>query len=85
MLPSSVESKVEQILNRTCPAPRSRSHCSASSDRATACAGAIERLFSDTTTASAAGRSSVSRGTPIVCTTLRPFRDSMLARSEAPV
>ena len=32
MLPRSVESKVEQYLNRICRAPRSRSQASAASD-----------------------------------------------------
>ena len=85
ILPASVESKVEQILNRMWVAPRARSHCSASSDSVTACVAGIERLFSETTTASAAGRSRLSRGTPMVCTVRRPFSDSMLARSDAPV
>jgi hypothetical protein len=85
ILPASVESKVEQILNRMCPAPRLRSHFSASRERATASPASIERLFSETTTASTSGSFKSSDGTPMVCTVRRPWRVSVLARSDAPV
>ena len=85
ILPASVESKVEQILNSTWPAPRPRSHFSAARERATARPASIDRLFSDTTTASTSGSARSSDGTPMVCTVRRPQRVSVLARSEAPV
>jgi hypothetical protein len=84
-LPASVESKVEQILNSTWPAPRPRSHFSAACERVTACPASIERLLSETTTASTSGNARSSEGTPMVCTVRRPWRVSVLARSEAPV
>src|SRR4029079_6538081 len=68
ILPASVESKVEQILNSTWPAPRPRSHFSAARERSTATPASIERLLSDTTTASTSGSARESEGTPIVCT-----------------
>jgi hypothetical protein len=85
MLPASVESKVEQILNSTWPAPRPRSQRAAARLRSTASAAGIDRLFSATTTASTAGRSRSSRGTPMVWTVRRPALDRVFARSEAPV
>ena len=85
ILPASVESKVEQILNNTCVAPRSRSHCSAARERVTASRASIDRLLSDTTTASTSGNSRFTAGTPMVCTVRRPLRVNVLARSEAPV
>ena len=85
ILPASVESKVEQILNSTCEAPRPRIHFSAARDFATACDASIERLFSDTTTASTSGSFRSSDGTPMVCTVRSPQRVSVLARSDAPV
>ncbi len=84
MLPASVESKVEQILNSTWSAPRARSHLSAARDSATAFAASIERLFNATTTASTSGKSR-SPGTPMVCTVRSPALVSVFARSDAPV
>ena len=52
ILPSGVESKVEQYLKTICRQPCRRSQSSAASDCATASAAAIERLFSATTPAS---------------------------------
>ena len=85
MLPASVESKVEQYLNRICLAPRSRSARALASDWATASAGGQVRDLSETTTASASGSAAAEAGTPIACTTLMPARCSMSATSVAPV
>ena len=85
MLPSSVESKVEQYLNRICPAPRADSHSSAASDCRIASAAGIVRDLSATTTAWAAPGPTSGPGTPISCTVAMPWRTSMLARSVAPV
>ena len=85
MLPAGVESKVEQTLNITWPAPRARSHASAARERATASAAGPERVLRATTTASASGRGRSSAGTPMVWTVRRPALASVLARSEAPV
>lgn len=52
MFPRGVESKVEQYLKYILSAPRSSSQFTAASDSATASSGAMERLFSATTTAS---------------------------------
>ena len=56
-----------------------------SHDSATARSGSIDRLFSDTTIASASGSASEGCGTPITCRVRRPPRTSVLARSDAPV
>src|SRR6478735_9800388 len=55
ILPSSVESNVEQYLKKICRAPARRSQASASRLVATALAAGIVRLFCATTTASASG------------------------------
>ncbi len=85
MLPRSVESKVEQTLNITWRAPRAFSHPWAGRAMETASSGAIERLFSATTTASTSGSCRSSAGTPMVCTVRRPARVRALARSDEPV
>ena len=85
MLPASVESKVEQILNSTWPAPRARNQRAARRACAVASAAAIERVLSATTIASIAGSARSSAGTPIVCTVRRPSLAKVFARSDAPV
>jgi hypothetical protein len=54
-------------------------------ERDTARPDSIDRLFSDTTTASTSGSFRSSEGTPMVCTVRSPHRVSVFARSEAPV
>ena len=84
MLPSGVESKVEQYLNTNCRHPCARSHSKASIESATASAAAIERLFSATTPASqVSGAGFVGR--PRNCTVASPPLASVLAMSLAPV
>ncbi len=85
MLPASVESNVEQILNRNRSAPRDCSQASARNDWSTASRTGAVRDFSATTTASASGRVRSARGTPLTCTVRRPPFVSVLARSVAPV
>src|SRR5690606_21010124 len=84
MLPCGVESKVEQYLKKNWRQPCSRSHSSASSDCATACSGAMLRVFNATTPASTPA-SAFPRGTPQYCVVAMPFLTSVLARSDDPV
>jgi hypothetical protein len=84
MLPSGVESKVEQYLKRIWLAPWARSQSQAASDCATASAAGIDRDLSATTPASTPG-SAGSPGSPQYCTTRMPPRASVLARSDDPV
>src|SRR3989344_1393288 len=86
MLPSAVESNVEQYLKKICSQPRSRSQRSASSDASTASAAGTVRDFRAMTIASASRCSATSApGMPMLCTVRMPPRTSMLARSVAPV
>ncbi len=86
MLPASVESKVEQYLNRICRQPCARSQASAASDCATASSAGMLRDFSATTSASDCGSAaSTLSGTPTVCSVRMPPRVSMFATSVAPV
>src|ERR687883_1841659 len=71
MLPSGVESKVEQYLNTTCRHPCALSQCNASSEAATASSTGTDRDFSDTTPASTSG-AAASRGTPMYCEVTSP-------------
>ena len=84
MLPSAVESKVEQYLKKNCVQPCARSQSSAARDWATASAGSMERDFSATTPASTDG-SAGPEGTPTYCTVRMPPLASVLARSLEPV
>ncbi len=85
ILPSSVESKVEQYLKKICRAPFPRSHSSAISDWSTASPAGMVRDFSATTTASASGTGWSASGTPITWIVRMPLATSVLARSVAPV
>ena len=85
MLPSLVESKVEQYLKKNCCAPEARSHASAACESATAASTGAVLDFSATTTALALPRSSPASGMPMVCTAGIPCLTSVLARSVAPV
>jgi len=89
MLPSGVESKVEQYLKMIWRQPCAFSHSSAASDWATASAAGIERLFSETMPASQSGGAGLP-GTPRNCTVASPPVPppplaSVLAMSDAPV
>src|SRR3954469_8404296 len=89
MLPSGVESKVEQYLNTTCRHPCAFSQCNASSEAATASSTGTDRDFSDTTPASTSG-AAVPRGTPMYCEVTSPPCPGkplarVLAMSPAPV
>ena len=85
ILPRSVESKVEQTLNRMWRAPLAFSQAWAGRAMATASCGSMERLFRATTTASASGSSRSSAGVPMVWIVRRPARVRALARSDEPV
>ena len=85
ILPSSVESKVEQYLKKNRRAPARRSQDSAASDWSTASPAGIVRDLSATTIASASGTAKSAGGTPTACTVRIPSRTSVLHRSVAPV
>ncbi len=84
ILPSFVESKVEQYLNRICVAPCASSHSQAASDWATASAAGMVRLFSATTPASQLAGAGPG-GMPTNCIVAMPPLARVLARSLAPV
>ena len=84
MLPSGVESKVEQYLNAICAAPFALSQRQAASDCATASAAGTERVLSAITAASMPGSGAPS-GTPAYCSVRAPARASVLAASLEPV
>ncbi len=84
ILPSGVESKVEQYLNRNWLQPCFRSQSSATIDCAAASSAGMVRDFSATMPASTSPPAG-SDGTPEYCTVRMPPRASVLARSEEPV
>src|ERR1700712_2661221 len=71
MLPSGVESKVEQYLNTIWRTPCACSQARASKDCLTASAGGLERLLSETTPASTFGAAGPD-GTPRYCVVRSP-------------
>jgi len=85
MLPSSVESNVEQYLTYTRGTPCPASHSRTASDADTASATGAVRVFNATTTASHSGSGASAPGGPNSSAVRAPARRSAAATSVPPV